>query len=62
MCDINFLYYPWGDNSFRPYLLFGLGTDRIKFTDLYGTNYARILLGMPVGLGMKMHFNDWMIF
>jgi hypothetical protein len=60
--DIDFLYYPWGDDSFRPYLLFGLGTDRIKFTDRLGTNYARILLGMPVGLGVKTRLNDWLIF
>jgi hypothetical protein len=62
LCDIDFLYYPWGDNSFRPFLLFGIGTDRIKFTDRLGTNYARILMGMPVGLGFKTHLNDWMIF
>jgi len=62
LCDIDFLYYPWGDAHFRPYLLFGVGTDRIKFTDRLGTNYARILLGMPVGLGFKYHMNDWLIF
>jgi hypothetical protein len=60
--DIDFLYYPWGDSYFRPYLLFGLGTDRIKFTDRLENEYARILLGIPVGLGMKMHLSDWMIF
>jgi len=62
LCDIDFLYYPWGDASVRPYLLFGVGTDRIKFTDRLGTNYARILLGMPVGLGVKTKLNDWLIF
>jgi hypothetical protein len=62
MADIDFLYYPWGDAHFRPYLLFGIGTDRIKFTDRLGTNYARILFGMPVGLGFKYHMNDWLIF
>jgi hypothetical protein len=60
--DIDFLYYPWGDAHFRPYLLFGVGTDRIKFTDRLGTNYARILLDMPLGLGFKYHMNDWLIF
>jgi hypothetical protein len=62
ICDFDFLYYPWGDAHFRPYLLFGVGTDRIKFTDRLGNNYARILLGMPVGLGFKKHLNDWLIF
>ncbi len=62
LLDFDLLYYPWGDNSFRPYLLFGVGTDRIKFTDRLGTNYARILLGMPVGLGFKTHLNNWLIF
>ena len=62
LLDIDFLYYPWGDAHFRPYLLFGIGTDRIKFTDRLGTNYARILLGIPVGVGFKTHLNDWLIF
>ena len=60
--DIDFLYYPWGDSSLRPYLLFGLGTYRIQFNDRLDTTYARVLLGMPVGLGMKMHLSEWMIF
>ncbi len=60
--DIDFLYYPWGDAHFRPYLLFGVGTDRIKFADRLGVQYARILLGMPVGLGFKTHLNDWLVF
>jgi hypothetical protein len=60
--DIDFLYYPWGDDHFRPYLLFGVGTDRVKFADRLGIGYARILLEMPVGLGFKYHMNDWLIF
>jgi len=60
--DIDLLYYPWGDAACRPYLLFGLGTTRIKFVDRLSTNYARILAGMPVGIGVKSRLNDWLVF
>jgi hypothetical protein len=60
--DIDVLYYPWGDAALRPYLLFGLGTARIKFMDRLETHYARILAGMPVGLGVKTRLNDWLVF
>jgi hypothetical protein len=62
LCDIDFLYYPWGDAAFRPYLLMGIGTARIKFADQTGNDYARILAGMPVGIGFKWKMSEWFIF
>ncbi len=60
--DIDLLYYPWSDAACRPYVLFGLGTARIKFADCLDTHYARILAGMPLGLGVKTRLNDWLVF
>ena len=59
--DIDFLYYPWGDAAVRPYVLMGIGTARIKFADAAGYEYARILAGMPVGIGVKWKLNDWFV-
>ncbi|MCC6123936.1 MAG: outer membrane beta-barrel protein [Pirellulales bacterium] len=60
--DIDFLYYPWGDAALRPYVLMGIGTARIKFSDQQGDNLSRILAGMPVGIGLKWRLGDWFIF
>jgi hypothetical protein len=60
--DIDLLYYPWGDAAFRPYVLMGIGTARIKFSDQQGDNLSRILAGMPVGIGVKWKLSDWFIF
>jgi hypothetical protein len=60
--DIDFLYYPWEDAAIRPYVLMGIGTSRIKFADQLGNQYARIMAGMPVGVGLKTRLNDWFVF
>jgi hypothetical protein len=60
--DIDFIYYPWGDSAVRPYVLMGVGVSRIKFGDTLGYENARILAGMPFGLGVKWKLNDWFIF
>jgi len=60
--DIDFLYYPWGDSAFRPYVLMGIGTSRIKFANQWGVDEARILAGMPIGIGVKWKLSDWFIF
>ncbi len=60
--DIDMLYYPWGDAAFRPYLLFGLGTDRIKFQDAVGVTHNHVMVGMPVGVGFKYRMSEWLIF
>jgi hypothetical protein len=59
--DIDFLYYPWGDAAVRPYVLMGIGTARIKFADQWGNDQARILAGMPVGIGIKWKLSDWFV-
>jgi hypothetical protein len=60
--DIDFLYYPWGDSAVRPYFMMGVGVSRVKFGDTMGYENARILAGMPFGVGVKWKFSDWFIF
>jgi hypothetical protein len=60
--DIDFLYYPLGDANWRPYLMFGFGFHRVKFEDRLSNDYARILAGMPIALGVKSRLNDWLAF
>lgn len=60
--DIDFLYYPWEDAAIRPYVLMGIGTARIKFADQLGNDLNRIMVGMPIGVGVKLRLSDWFIF
>ena len=54
------LYYPWGDATWRPYLLGGLGLSHIEFTDRLSTRYRECVFGMPLALGVKYRCNEWL--
>jgi len=58
--DINLVYYPLGDTRLRPFFTIGLGTARINFMDRLSNKYDEIVLGMPVGCGLKWRCNDWL--
>jgi hypothetical protein len=53
LCDINVLFYPWGDNPWRPYVLVGLGSSFLSFTDRLATPYSANQLELPIGIGLK---------
>ena len=57
--DVDFLYYPWGDAAWRPYVMAGLGTARIRFVDRLSTRYDQTVLGLPVAIGLKYLYSDW---
>lgn len=52
------VYYPWGDARWRPYLSFGIGAARMRFTDPFLVQYDEIFFVLPLALGMKYHWND----
>ncbi len=58
--DINLVYYPLGDTRLRPFALIGLGTARVSFKDRLSNEYDEIVLGMPVGGGLKWRLSDWL--
>lgn len=58
--DISLIYYPLGDTRLRPFAMIGLGTSRITFKDRLSNEYDEIVLGMPVGGGIKWRCNDWL--
>jgi hypothetical protein len=60
--DLEILWYPWADARLRPYLLFGLGISRIEFNDRLDVSYSHVLVGMPVGIGFKHRWADWLAF
>ena len=58
--DIHFLYYPWGDATWRPYGSIGLGSFHVRFMDRLSNHYSKSYLGLPLALGLKYRYNDWL--
>lgn len=60
--DFSFLYYPWGDSVWRPYFLLGMGAARIGFEDRLSQYWKSSALTLPLGVGLKLRWNDWLVF
>jgi opacity protein-like surface antigen len=56
--DLSLVYYPWGDSRWRPYCSIGLGFDLFHFQDPQGNGYDEVLLGLPLGLGVKYGLSE----
>jgi hypothetical protein len=61
MWDLNLLYYPWGDNRWRPYFTVGLGLGNFDFEDNQLEWFNKSVLNIPLGLGLKYRFGSRMI-
>lgn len=58
VCDLSFLYYPWGDAAWRPYFLLGLGGTQVSFQDRLAVNHSQWAVAMPLGIGLKYRCNS----
>jgi hypothetical protein len=56
--DFSLLYYPWGDATWRPYALIGLGGSQLGFDDCLGEHWSRQGFAMPLALGLKYRYNS----
>jgi len=55
--DGTFLYYPWGDRRWRPYVMTGLGFAEVEFSDVF-RQYSASVIDIPLGVGVKYHVTD----
>ncbi|MFO7906115.1 MAG: outer membrane beta-barrel protein [Planctomycetota bacterium] len=58
--DANLLHYPWGDSRWRPYGSIGLGFAGVHFSDQNGAAVDHTGLQLPVGLGVKYLWRNWL--
>ncbi|MFW6169165.1 MAG: outer membrane beta-barrel protein [Planctomycetota bacterium] len=58
--DANVLYYPWGDSPWRPYGSIGLGFAGVHFSDPNGAGVDHTGLQLPIGLGVKYLWRNWL--
>ena len=58
--DLHLVYYPWGDAKVRPYFALGLGFARFNFTDDTNLRRNASLFHLPLSMGIKYYFQNWM--
>ncbi len=57
---VSAMYYPWGDARWRPYFSVGVGAARMTFTDIFLVHYDKTFFVLPLAVGVKYHWNDWL--
>jgi len=63
LCDVNWLYYPWGDAQWRPYLLLGFGVADYDVTPPNnGPRLHETMFALPFGMGLKYRVDQRMAF
>jgi hypothetical protein len=58
--DLDLLYYPWGDTRWRPFVSLGLGGQYFDVRDDFSLPHHGTLWSLPVGLGVKYKYSDWL--
>jgi hypothetical protein len=58
--DMNVLHYPWGDTRIRPFWSIGLGSARFRFEDAGGGDVNKWVVDLPLSVGVKYHWKDWL--
>jgi hypothetical protein len=61
VADLNLMYYPWGDSRWRPYVSFGLGLGYFIFLDSEDRRFREVMVGMPLGIGVKYRWHEWLV-
>lgn len=57
LLDAEFLFYPWGEHRWRPYVLMGIGAAEVHFSDVMQL-YSASVAGLPLALGVKYRCTD----
>ena len=51
--DAEFVFYPWPDTLWRPFIFAGTGMTDVKYIDQQGRSLHQSLFHMPMGFGIK---------
>lgn len=58
--DLSLLCYPWGDGTWRPYLMAGIGVAWIDFVDRLSVLRSESVFEVPLGAGVKYRWCEWL--
>jgi hypothetical protein len=56
--DAMWLYYPWANTTWRPFLLAGPGLTFVSFIDEHSTRLNQTFFHIPLGFGIKHRFGN----
>ncbi len=56
--DSSVLFYPWGDDRWRPYFMSGMGVADVSFDNDLGRTVDETLFGVVIGIGMKYRWSS----
>lgn len=56
--DVDWMFYPWGDTLWRPYMSTGVGLAHFNYESETGRHIDRLLIGLPFGIGLKYFWNE----
>ena len=59
--DTSFIYYPWGDARWRPYIKIGFGFADFDFTTVDWLRHSDMVYEMPIGIGLKYRVNQYWV-
>ncbi|QDU96098.1 outer membrane beta-barrel protein [Lignipirellula cremea] len=57
--DFHVVYYPLGDDRWRPYFSLGAGLAQFNFYDEQGRHYSESTFQLPLGVGIKYFWKPW---
>lgn len=56
--DVDLVYYPWGDQRWRPYGMVGAGLTHVAFEDRLNRRIHDTLFTMPLAIGLKRRVTE----
>jgi hypothetical protein len=62
MLDASLVHYFFTDLTTRPFVSFGLGVVEFDYVDASGIEREEQAFGVPVGIGIKHRYDDWLVF
>jgi hypothetical protein len=60
--DVSLLYYFKSSLTMRPFVSIGLGLVDWEYTDAFGNPADDKVVGVPISLGIKHRWDDWLVF
>jgi hypothetical protein len=62
LADVSLVRYWFTDWKLRPFATVGLGVADWEFSDDAGNSTDEKVFGVPVGIGVKQRYDDWLVF
>jgi hypothetical protein len=62
LADVSLVHYFFTDLTTRPFLSVGVGGVDVEYVDAAGLETEEQVFGVPIGIGIKHRYDDWLVF